>query len=924
MSLSYILYTLLIGPLEELFEVIYFVSYKIDNNPGLAIILLSVAMNFLLLPLYRRTDAIQDEAIATEKEMKPYVDHIKKTFKGDERFMLLQTCYRQHNYKPTDSLKGITPLLLEIPFFMAAYNFLSNLNLLNGASFWIIKDLSLQDGLLSLGNYNLNLLPILMTVINIISSAIYTKGAPKKTKIQLYGMAALFMILLYDSPSGLVIYWTLNNLFSLIKNIIIKIKFKKMPQIALLLSLIVTFACIIFIWNGWHSFKVKMILTVILILINLLLILKIKHPKHISNKETEISKKDFILYFSACIIMTLLVGLLIPSSVINASPEEFIIAELNLNPNSFYVFNSLLLSAGTFLVWMNMLYFLSNNNWKKIIINFMWVLCGISILGYMCFGTNYGTMSSQLVFDNAISSNLKTILINMILILAVSFVIVIIIRKKRNILITLAVAIIVSMLGMSFANINRSQKTINSKLNELSKDKVITEDLFSLSKTGKNVVVIMMDRAVNSLVPYIFHEKPELKQQFSGFTYYPNTLSFGGHTNFGLPAVFGGYEYTPTELNKRDDELLQYKHEEALKVMPVLFDENEYEVTVCDPTYAGYTNIPDLSIYDEYPNISKYITMGKYNDSMKELPNIVKQRFFRYSIMRICPLFLQKFIYNDGQYLSLNGANDNTQTLENHLVANGRNYAFESSVSVLSSLPKLTNITDEDKNTFLMMCNDTAHSPALLQLPDYEMSLHVDNTEYDSDPMVRVNDEGDTIKMYQEYQIKAYHSNMASYLQIGKWLDYLKENDVYDNTRIIIVSDHGFYLNLREDWKLDYEVDPNSEDHSDIMFYNPLLLVKDFNAQDLTTDETFMTNADTPSIAISGLIDNAINPFTGKEINNEQKFNSKLMVSLSGKFSTSENCGTTYLPDPWAEVTGDDMFNPNNWHIIQPEDLPKN
>lgn len=63
-----------------------------------------------------------------------------------------------------------------------------------------------------------------MTLINVISSAIYLKGFPLKTKIQLYGMALFFLVFLYTSPSGLVFYWTLNNLFSLGKTLFYKIK----------------------------------------------------------------------------------------------------------------------------------------------------------------------------------------------------------------------------------------------------------------------------------------------------------------------------------------------------------------------------------------------------------------------------------------------------------------------------------------------------------------------------------------------------------------------------------------------------------------------------------------------------------------------------------------------------------------------------
>ena len=185
MSILSILSTLFIGPLKLIFEIIFGVANRFVSNPGLAIIFLSLAMNILVLPLYKRADAMQEEARDTEAKLKAGVDHIKKTFSGDERMMMLQAYYRQNNYKPTSSLNGSVSLLLEIPFFMAAYQFLSHLDILNGVSFGPIADLGAPDGLIVVAGFTVNLLPVLMTFINVISSAIYLKGFPLKTKIQL-------------------------------------------------------------------------------------------------------------------------------------------------------------------------------------------------------------------------------------------------------------------------------------------------------------------------------------------------------------------------------------------------------------------------------------------------------------------------------------------------------------------------------------------------------------------------------------------------------------------------------------------------------------------------------------------------------------------------------------------------------------------
>ena len=112
MSFLNILYTLLIQPLQLFFELIYMAADWIIGDPGLSIIALSLAMNFLVLPLYRKADAMQEEERQTELRLHEGLTHIKKTYKGDERMMILQTFYRQNDYKPTYVLKGPPPFFL--------------------------------------------------------------------------------------------------------------------------------------------------------------------------------------------------------------------------------------------------------------------------------------------------------------------------------------------------------------------------------------------------------------------------------------------------------------------------------------------------------------------------------------------------------------------------------------------------------------------------------------------------------------------------------------------------------------------------------------------------------------------------------------------------------------------------------------------
>ena len=165
-----ILYNVIITPLVYLIELVYAVLNRFFVNPGLSIIGVSLAVNFLALPLYRRADLIQEEEREKQASMKRWVDHIKAHFKGDEQYMMLSTYYRQQGYKPAQALRSSLSLLLQIPFFMAAYNYLSHLGDLEGTRFFFINDLSRPDQLLTIGGITINVLPIIMTLINCFST----------------------------------------------------------------------------------------------------------------------------------------------------------------------------------------------------------------------------------------------------------------------------------------------------------------------------------------------------------------------------------------------------------------------------------------------------------------------------------------------------------------------------------------------------------------------------------------------------------------------------------------------------------------------------------------------------------------------------------------------------------------------------------
>ncbi len=914
MSFGSALYRLLIGPLELMFEVIFAIADRLVGNHGIAIIFLSLAINFLVLPLYRRADALQREQRDKAARMQAGVAHIKKTFQGNERFMMLQTFYRQHDYKQTDVFKGSISLLLQVPFFTAAYRFLSGLQLLRGTAFGPIRDMGAPDGLLTIFGVTLNLLPILMTAINYISASIYMKGFPLRSKLQTYGLALVFLVLLYNSPAGLVFYWTLNNLFSLLKNVFYKMK---RPGLVLgaVFSAISVFGAVYFLFfYSVETLRMKLFLGLILAALQLPLILALFAGKRAALPPVRVGKQERLGFLLGCVLLTILTGLLIPSGVIGDSTSEFVDVIAPHSPLN-YLLSSVLIAAGTFLIWFEIFYHLADGRGKRVLGLAISILAVGAAVDYLFFGTGYGNLSDQLRFDVHPQSSYPRMFLNAGVLLALAGLIWLIWKKKQSMLRLFVGALCFAAFVMSVTNAVSIQKRYLEIRTQV--EKADEQLRIRLSKNGKNVVVFMLDRAVTCMVPYMMNECPDLVRAFDGFTYYPNAMSHGVCTNFGSPGLFGGYEYVPEEMNRRTDKLLQEKHDEALRLMPDLFYHAGYQVTVCDMPYAGYKTPSDYSIYDDYPGIHTYFAKnGSFNRTVpqEEMDFLRNRNFFCYSLFKTAPLVLQKTIYDRGNYnradaATMEDVQTSVQTIHTATTASGYNRGFQNNYNVLNSLADVTQI-ESSGDTFFIMDNELPHNPTLLQEPAYEPAAHVDDTEYEAAHNPRIAADGSQLNLSSEMQMTHYHVNMASFLLLGKWFDYLRANDLYDNTRIILVSDHGWYLAFYPE--LFQYVDGVK---SDVLMLQCLMMVKDFDSKGFTVDERFMTNADTPTIAMNGLIENPVNPFTGNPITDAMKYAPEQHATYSYEFNVEKNNGYAFNPCKWFSVH-DDVRDPDNWEYI--------
>ena len=208
--ISEILYYVFVFPLESVLGSILTNLFMATKSYGLSIIILSLLVNIFLLKIFILTDKKAEFESERKKRLDSRIKAWKSVYKKAKLFAFTQTLYRQNHYHPIYALSGLGGLALQIPFFYAMYFVIKNAEVLNGVSFLWIADLSLPDSV-----FGIHLLPILMTIISLINVWIVAKE--KSALIQGGLISLIFLVLLYAMPSALVLYWSTNMAFSLIR-----------------------------------------------------------------------------------------------------------------------------------------------------------------------------------------------------------------------------------------------------------------------------------------------------------------------------------------------------------------------------------------------------------------------------------------------------------------------------------------------------------------------------------------------------------------------------------------------------------------------------------------------------------------------------------------------------------------------------------
>ena len=179
--------------------------HDFTNNYGVAIILLTASIKVLFVPLTHKSYV----SMRAMQELQPKVTALQKKYKDDRQKLQqeLMELYRKHKVNP---LGGCLPMVLQIPVFIALFNiFYTTIELRHAPFVLWIKDLSDKDPYY--------ILPIIMGVSMVVQQKLQpTSMDPTQAKILLF-LPILFTYFFLWFPSGLVLYWLVNNILSILQ-----------------------------------------------------------------------------------------------------------------------------------------------------------------------------------------------------------------------------------------------------------------------------------------------------------------------------------------------------------------------------------------------------------------------------------------------------------------------------------------------------------------------------------------------------------------------------------------------------------------------------------------------------------------------------------------------------------------------------------
>ncbi len=359
------------------------------------------------------------------------------------------------------------------------------------------------------------------------------------------------------------------------------------------------------------------------------------------------------------------------------------------------------------------------------------------------------------------------------------------------------------------------------------------------SPTNPNALVIFLDRFMGSYVESILEQEPGLADRLSGFTWYPRTVAAGENSIAGVHPIMGGYDYTPVEMNARHQSLLDLSVE-AFSILPYNFSRRGYKVNVVNPGGLGFTMAGDCSFLSmdgvTCSHIPPSVVKTRAEQMGFPLRKISESSYADLLVllasMRTAPYLLKEAIHLRGPWRPF---------LDHSAGTTFRVWAE------LKAFPDLTSPESAESNLNIVS-NILPHEPYFLG-DDCRP-----RQEFFEPPVVAAQRGGNASVFAAQHAIAA----RCALLMTADYLDHLKSIGVYENTKIVIVSDHGIVGDV-EDYSR--RAVAGGTMANAYVRTRSVLLVKEIAASGpIRISEAFMPNAEVPRILCEE-IGGCVNPY---------------------------------------------------------------
>lgn len=201
-------------------------SLKISSW-ALAIIVITLVIKLIFWPITAKSTRAMKKMAQVNAKMMPEIQKIRERYKNDyqKMNMKMMETYQKYGVNPLSQIGGCLPMLIQIPVFFGFFTMLRSAVELRGSEFLWAADLSAPDTIMEIAGFPINILPLLMTGTMFLQMKLQPPSPgmdPTQQALMKY-MPLMFVVFFYSASSGLCLYWTVQNVLSIIQTKMTKV-----------------------------------------------------------------------------------------------------------------------------------------------------------------------------------------------------------------------------------------------------------------------------------------------------------------------------------------------------------------------------------------------------------------------------------------------------------------------------------------------------------------------------------------------------------------------------------------------------------------------------------------------------------------------------------------------------------------------------